>query len=204
MFPSIQVRAEGCELELSRWEVVRDNCKSCCTPEAVDFDHWIGPKTGPRKIDDEFAELESLEQMSHDQRWEWFRQEFSRCIRCYACRNVCPLCYCPTCFVDDSRPQWVGKSIEFPDTATFHILRAFHCAGRCTDCGACESVCPVNIPMRKLTKKLQKDVKALFGFEPGMDLSTPLPLSTYSPRDPEDFIIGPRPARSEQGEEGQE
>ncbi len=185
------VRGRGYEVEIPRWEVVRDNCKSCSHPEAVDFDLWIGPKTGPRSIDAPFQELEEIEGLGAAGRWEWFSNEFSRCIRCYACRNACPLCYCPTCFVDDSRPQWVGKSADFPDTATFHLLRAYHCAGRCTDCGACESVCPMDIPLRKLTKKLYKAVKERFGFEPGLSSGATLPLSTFSSEDREEFILRP-------------
>ena len=87
-----------------------------------------------------------------------FEELIAPCIRCYACRNACPLCYCPTCFVDESRPQWVGKSHDRTDTRTFHFLRAYHCAGRCTDCGACERACPVGIKVRQFTKKLEKDV----------------------------------------------
>ncbi len=188
---SLLVRGRGFEEEIPRWEVVRDNCLSCSTPEALEYDIWIGPKTGPRKIEDPFAELAPIEALDHSRRWEWFEREFSRCIRCYACRNACPLCYCPTCFVDDSRPQWVGKSVDFADTATFHILRAFHCAGRCTDCGACESVCPMGIPLRKLTKKLYKAVKSRFSFEPGLSTETPLPLADYRQDDPQEFILLP-------------
>jgi len=110
------------------------------------------------------------------------------CIRCYACRDACPLCYCPTCFVDESRPQWVGKSIDPTDTMTFHILRAYHCAGRCTDCGACERACPVGIPMRQFTKKLNKDAEALFSWEAGLSPDQRPPLDVYRPDDYDEFI----------------
>jgi formate dehydrogenase (coenzyme F420) beta subunit len=117
-----------------------------------------------------------------------FDDLLKNCIRCYACRNACPLCYCPTCFVDESRPQWVGKSIDPTDTRTFHFLRAYHCAGRCTDCGACERACPVGIKVRTFTKKLEKDVKELFNFETGLDPDVRPPLDVYKTQDPEEFI----------------
>ncbi len=183
------VKGKDFEEKINRWDVVRDNCKTCTHPDPVIYDELVGGLSGKRDIPDRFRHVDEIEALDIEERWKWFQEEISSCIRCYACRNVCPLCYCPTCFVDDSRPQWVGKSIDRVDTALFHILRAYHCAGRCTDCGSCESVCPMGIRMRLFTKKLQKDVLELYGFEPGLDVETPLPLSTYKVDDPEDFII---------------
>jgi formate dehydrogenase subunit beta len=71
---------------------------------------------------------------------------------------------------------------------TFHILRAYHCAGRCTDCGACERVCPVGIPIRQFTKKLNKDAQELFSWEAGLTLDQRPPLDVYQPDDYNDFI----------------
>jgi len=190
--------------EINRWDVVRDNCRTCVHPDPVIFDIRIGKEASERRVDDRFSQVNEIEAMSPDERWEWFQKEISGCIRCYACRNACPLCYCTTCFVDDSRPQWVGKSVDKNDTAMFHILRAFHCAGRCTDCGACESVCPMAIRMRLLTKKLEKDVLELYSFEPGLDPESPLPLTTYRPDDPQAFMITEQPgSEAEQEEETQ-
>ncbi|MGQ9813289.1 MAG: 4Fe-4S dicluster domain-containing protein [Dissulfurimicrobium sp.] len=184
------LHVSGCdyECEMDRWSMVRDNCKTCIHPNPVIFDYKIGPDSN-RKADGRFAQIEAIEAMPVDERWAWFKNEIASCIRCYACRNACPLCYCPTCFVDDSRPQWVGKSIEPTDTALFHILRAFHCAGRCTDCGTCESVCPMGIKMRLFTGKLSKDAFNLFGAEAGLDPLVQPPLVTYRPDDPQSFIV---------------
>jgi ferredoxin len=90
--------------------------------------------------------------------------------------------------VDEARPQWVGKSQDANDVRTFHFLRAYHCAGRCTDCGACERACPVGINMRTFTKKLEKDCLDLFGWEAGLDPDVRPPLDVYRPQDPNDFI----------------
>ena len=70
--------------------------------------------------------------------------------------------------MDESKPQWVGKSLDNTDLRTFHFLRAFHLAGRCTDCGACERACPVGIKVRQFTKKLEKDVWERYQFEAGV------------------------------------
>jgi ferredoxin len=135
-----------------------------------------------------FESVREIEAMNSEEKWDTFEDLISTCIRCYACRNACPLCYCPLCFVDESDPQWVGKSQDPIDVRTFHWLRAYHCAGRCTDCGACERVCPMGIRIREFTKKLNKDVKEIYGWEAGLTTEERPPLDTYRPNDPEDFI----------------
>jgi Na+-translocating ferredoxin:NAD+ oxidoreductase RnfC subunit len=85
-------------------------------------------------------------------------------------------------------PQWLGKSIDPRDVMTYHMLRAFHCAGRCTDCGACESACPLNIKVRQFTRLLEKDIRELYGYEAGMSLDSQPPLTVYLPDDPQEFI----------------
>lgn len=182
---------------INRWSVVRDNCQTCTHPDPVLVDVRIGEPVSERKNPNPFKQVDAIEQLSVDERWAWFTSEFSTCIRCYACRNACPLCYCPTCFVDDAKPQWVGKSIDAVDTGLFHILRAYHCAGRCTDCGTCETVCPMGINMRMLTKKLNKDALNLFGVEAGLDVDAPLPLTTYTPNDPQEFMVSETAAGKE-------
>ncbi len=186
----ISVSGKGFSEKIPLEDVLRDNCLSCIYPNPVIMDYSVGDQAPERKVYNRFPLVDEIESRSSDQRWEWFQNEISSCIRCYACRNVCPLCYCPTCFVDDSTPQWVGKSLDSADTSIFHILRAFHCAGRCTNCGSCETVCPMGINMRVLTSKLTKDVIDFYGTEAGLDKEAPLPLTTYGKTDQQDFMVG--------------
>jgi formate dehydrogenase subunit beta len=185
---SIIARIEGAEESFNKAEVLQENCAICIHRNPVIYDELMGEPVPEQEGIDRFADVRKVEAMGVDERSHYFQDLVDSCIRCYACRDVCPLCYCPTCFVDESRPQWLGKSIDPTDTLTFQLLRAFHCAGRCTDCGACEMVCPVNIKMRQFTKKLEKDVLDLYGYEAGMTLDSRPPLDVYRPDDPEDFM----------------
>ena len=148
--------------------MLQHNCTLCIHRNPVIHDELAGDPVPEQTGVDRYADVRAVEAMTPEQRWKYFEDLIAPCIRCYACRNACPLCYCPTCFVDESRPQWVGKSQDPSDVRTFHFLRAYHCAGRCTDCGACERACPVGINMRMFTKKLEKDCLDLFGWEAGL------------------------------------
>ncbi len=184
----IIVKGEGLEETLNRKDVLQENCSVCIHRNPVIYDEVVGDLVEEQKDVDRYEDVRKIEAMLSEEKWRFFVDLLSECNRCYACRNACPLCYCPTCFVDESQPQWVGKSQDPADTRTFHFLRAYHCAGRCTDCGACERACPMGINVRTFTKKLEKDCLDLFGWEAGMTLEERPPLDTYRPDDPDDFI----------------
>jgi ferredoxin len=183
-----RVRGRGFEERFDKGDFLQGNCRVCTHRNPVIHDDLVAEAVPEQASVNAYRDVEKIEQMGPDERWGFFQRMFSRCIRCYACRDACPLCYCPTCFVDESRPQWVGKSTDPVDRLTFHFLRAYHCAGRCTDCGACERVCPVGIPVRQLTKKLNKDVQSFFSWEAGLTLDERPPLDVYRPEDYNDFV----------------
>jgi ferredoxin len=168
--------------------MLQDNCRICTHRNPVIYDEQVGEPVKEQAGMDRYEDIRKIESMPPAEKSAFFREQLSGCIRCYACRNACPLCYCPTCFVDESSPQWVGKSQDPADIETFHFLRAYHCAGRCTDCGSCERACPVGIKMRLFTKKLEKDCLDLFDWEAGLSLDARPPLDVYRPDDPDDFI----------------
>ncbi len=182
------VKGKDFEETFEKEKFLQSNCAVCRHRNPVIYDEMLGDPVEEQTDVNPYSDVEKIEAMEPEKKQGFFQRLISRCIRCYACRNSCPLCYCPTCFVDESAPQWVGKSIDPTDTMTFHFLRAYHCAGRCTDCGACERVCPMGISMRQFTKKLNKDTEKLFNWEAGLDPEKRPPLDVYRPDDYNDFI----------------
>ncbi len=184
----VVVKGADVETTFSKQEVLQQNCAVCAYPNPVVYDELVAPEVEAKQDTDRFADVREVEEMASEDKWQYFDDLLSNCIRCYACRNACPLCYCPTCFVDESRPQWVGKGDDATDTRTFHFLRAYHCAGRCTDCGSCERSCPMGINMRTFTKKLEKDCLDMFGWQAGLNTEDRPPLDSFNPSDPDGFI----------------
>lgn len=174
--------------EYPRHQLLCQNCLDCRHRNPVVYDVLAGELAAENK-DIPDLDIQALEAQSTRERLSHFLSIFSRCTLCYACRDACPLCYCPTCFVDRPDTRWFGEPGTIPNPFFFHLLRAMHLAGRCTDCGACENACPKGIPLSILTRKLNRDIHALYQFEAGLDTETPLPLSVYNLEDRQDFIL---------------
>lgn len=133
--------------------------------------------------------LKKLNSMSIQERWEYWQNEFSKCIRCYACRAACPLCYCKKCTVECNQPQWIPVPAHAAGNLDWHIMRSMHLAGRCVSCGECGRACPVDIPIHLMTMQMAEEVHEMFGIWAGTSKEMPSVLSTFKPDDKENFII---------------
>ncbi|MCL2565069.1 MAG: 4Fe-4S dicluster domain-containing protein [Defluviitaleaceae bacterium] len=159
-----------------------EKCQTCTKTAHMVFDELIGEELTVRQGDDPFEGVLNLEQMSSDERYGFWREELSKCIRCNACRNVCPACNCRKCVFDNNKYDTAQKvNASSFEEQMFHIIRAYHVAGRCTDCGECSRVCPQLIDLHLLNRKFIKDINEFYGeFQAGADTDTPSPLTDFN------------------------
>ena len=158
------------------------SCKGIATvknAETIDTDNQYVADS------DRFSLVAKLEKMTADERFAFWQSELSKCIRCNACRNVCPACSCVKCVFDnDQSGVWSKAPADSFEEQCFHIIRAFHVAGRCTDCGECSRVCPEHIPLHLLNRKFIKDSNELYGFyQAGESDDAVHPLTKYTEGD---------------------
>ncbi len=174
------------DLELAREDCIAERCKNCKSKKHVAYDELIGEE-GETVESGRFDQVAQLEKMSPDERFAFWRQELSRCIRCNACRDVCPACTCEKCVFNNPQSGVENKAISDSfEEKMFHIIRAFHVAGRCTDCGECSRVCPQHIPLHLLNRKFIKDINDFYGeYQAGETVGSRAPLVNYAVDDPE-------------------
>ena len=155
------VTTETNKTKLPAAVVLREQCKECDDRTPAVSDVSVGEAVV--RASDLKIEIPGLS----EDRQKYWAEQFSRCIRCYACRQVCPACYCETCFCDRIEPKWTAKKATTDEAWMFHATRAMHLVGRCISCGECERVCPVGIPAVELARELNAIAKDRYGFEAG-------------------------------------
>lgn len=180
------------EKTCDRDAVLLEKCEACKGKTHMVYDEILPLEEEPEDVKkDRFAAVEKLEAMSPEERFAFWNGELSKCIRCNACRNVCPACSCMKCVFDNARSGVASKAnTDTFEEKMFHIIRAFHVAGRCTDCGECSRVCPQGIPLHLLNRKFIKDINEFYGeYQAGADTETRPPLVNFTFDDVEPSIV---------------
>jgi coenzyme F420-reducing hydrogenase delta subunit/ferredoxin len=149
---------------------LQERCRYCSERTPVLYDTLIGeaPTTLQAVAD---APVSRIEKLGAAERMEFWLSQFDRCIRCYACRQACPMCNCPTCLYERDDSTWIGLGIGLNEKRTFHLGRAYHLAGRCIGCNECERACPMDIPISLLNQKLADEIEKSFGHRAGRTMA---------------------------------
>ena len=175
--------------EFSFADVKDATCQTCRYPNPVIEDVHLGEYVEAATQATLFADILAMEAKSDQEREEYFGAQMDKCIRCYSCRNACPLCYCKECFVDSNSPRWLTGGVDRAENLFFQAGRVLHLAGRCVDCGTCSRACPQGVDIRALNRKMSKDVLDMYHHESGINEETKPALNVYSGDDPEAFLV---------------
>ena len=143
-------------------------CARCPDRVPVIYDDLLGepPEVA---VEEGYPDLAQVEDLPPEERLAFWLRQFDRCIRCYACRQVCPGCYCTTCMFERDDGLWIDAGVELPQKHMFHLGRALHLAGRCVECNECERVCPMDLPLSLLNRMLTREMDALFSHRAGKE-----------------------------------
>ena len=173
-------------------EIMPVKCHNCDVRNPHISDVVLGDKTDFTPPEEPtgmvFNKIKQIDAMAPSEKWSFWMEHFGRCIKCYACRQYCSLCYCERCITEKNMPQWVETSAHARGNLSWNLIRAQHLAGRCTFCGECERACPVNIPLNLVNQKLVLTVKDSFEYRSGYDPDGHPPMIVFDPEDKEGFI----------------
>ena len=150
---------------------------ACANPYPRNID--VGEKVAGIETTDELTKLNGQD---YDERLQFWKDIFSKCIKCYGCRNACPLCICEECVLEDD--AWVKAGEIPPPFPIFHLIRAYHLSDKCVECGECQKSCPMDIPLTSLYTMIRNEFKELFDYMPGADIDRKSPLATSLEEEP--------------------
>ena len=163
-------------------------CDTCVHKNPAIYDELIGDAVNETP-GDRFATVKEMEALSPDERYAFWETQYNKCIHCYACRNICPACNCRECYADSRTTAWQGKQFNTAQNQVYGLTRAYHVGDRCIECGECNRVCPMDIPVMRQTKKILKDINELFGsYECGMPDDRAQILGEYDLGDADEFM----------------
>ena len=177
------------QLKKENIQTIDINCCPSGLKEHGDCSYLEPEATGAWKREigiDNTLRPEAMAPWGQAERFGRWMAEFQKCIKCYGCRNICPVCFCKECSLEHK--ELIGTGTLPPEVPIFHLVRAVHMAGRCIDCGLCEDACPVDIPLRLLYRKVNQIVAETFDYAAGSNADQP-PFSIIGER----VTLTPRP-----------
>ncbi|MBW2248542.1 MAG: hypothetical protein JRF62_15435, partial [Deltaproteobacteria bacterium] len=81
-------------------ETININCCPSKLKEHGDCSYLAPQRSGSYKKQvgiDNNMDVEDVEEFSQEERFHRWMYEFEKCIKCYGCRNICPVCFCQEC-----------------------------------------------------------------------------------------------------------
>jgi formate dehydrogenase subunit beta len=183
------VLVRGCDarglIELFKWKQLQaekvvpigiacpaELAQACECRQPYPDDCVAGEKQPGTEVQDS---VKNVDDLSVGERFSYWMEHFERCVKCYGCRNVCPMCFCKECALEET--DLVQTAVLPTENPIFHLTRAVHMAGRCIDCGLCEEACPADIPLRALYKKVAEILAGDTGYRPGYQPDQKSPLN---------------------------
>ncbi len=179
---NVTVKTEKESKTFSLMDIAPDKCKTCQYPTPIVYDILIGePIKSDKPKESVYEDIIEFDKKSLEEKLAYWQKEFDRCIRCYACRNACPMCVCQdVCIAESREPHWISQRATLTEKFMFHLIHAIHLAGRCVECSECERACPMGIPVNTLKRKINLEMKELFDYSPGVNPDDKPPMYTFN------------------------
>jgi len=98
--------------------------------------------------------------------WSTIEKETSRCIKCYSCIENCPVC---TSSDGNGMKSLMVDTGAIPPGPMFHMRRFAHISDSCINCGQCEELCAMDIPLALFSHAIRAEADT--SFEPKLGKS---------------------------------